>query len=73
MKQGALDNKGGMFFVELKSVQPDGSKWTTEAQDKLASKWSAVSYSMIVCFVGSAMTFSHVIAYVAHSQCLPDR
>jgi hypothetical protein len=43
IKKGALDTKGGMFFVELKSTQPDGSDWNTEAQDKLASKWSAVS------------------------------
>lgn len=28
--------------MELKKAQPDGSEWNTEAQDKLASKWSAV-------------------------------
>jgi hypothetical protein len=43
LKNAQFQQKGGMFFVELKSTQSDGSKWTTEAQDKLAGMWTAVS------------------------------
>ena len=42
MESAQKNEKNGMFFVDLKETQSDGSAWTTEAQEKLTSKWNSV-------------------------------
>ncbi len=60
IKTGGLEQKGGMFFVTLKDQQPDGSEWTTAAQEKLAAYWSAVSLDSIFVFLMMNSFFAQI-------------
>mmetsp|Transcript_15637 Transcript_15637/g.26064 ORF Transcript_15637/g.26064 Transcript_15637/m.26064 type:complete len:236 (-) Transcript_15637:64-771(-) len=42
MESGELDTKGGMVFLTLTDLQPDGTPWDSKTQDKMCGRWSAL-------------------------------